>query len=949
MMPRLFACFLLFSSLLEASARGQEKPLDFARHVQPILAAKCMKCHGPGEGKSGLAFDTHERALAVAESGAAAIIPGKPDESELINRVSSTDEFVRMPPEGKPLTEAEVKILKRWISEGANWSKHWAYRPLIKPETPDVKEKSWPRNDIDAFILHDLEANGLAPNVRATKGQLIRRAYYNLIGLPPTPAQVKAFVENDAPDAWEKLIDELLASEHYGEHWARKWLDVVRFAETNSFERDNPKPHAWRYRDFVIRSFNEDKPLDEFIKQQLAGDEKEKPESDDIIATGFYRLGVWDDEPADPAQAMYDGYDDLVTTVGQGMLGLTFNCARCHDHKIDPISQKDYYQLVAFFRNLAPMQTAGDNIESPIFDSDAARTAYMDAVAKRHAERNSLQVELSALEAEFTGKLAMGDEVGIADVDDLKYRFYRDTWDKLPEFDLLKFEEEGSLSQGKFDLAPATRESAFGFVFAGTLIVPETGEYTFRLDSDDGARLAIDGKAVIEYDGIHGIGEPKRATRVLDAGRYPIRLDYFQRDGGKGLEVSWSGPRFNGRLLSQSVDKLSSQRKRPPIEQLMNQMGKRLLGEEKFAKYREITAKMKQLKADPAVDRALCVKELGPTSPDVFILGRGSPQSPQAKVEPGFPSLFEPAPLMVSMPAEEAKTSYRRTALADWIASDKNLLTARVLANRAWQGHFGRGIVRSSNNFGGLGTPPTHPELLDWLASDLIAGGWKLKRLHKAIMMSSAYQMSSIGNVEALRKDPANDLFWRMDVRRLSGEEVRDSIHSLSGELHLAMYGPSVYPKIQKEVFDGQSMPGHGWGKSTREEQARRSIYIHVKRSLITPLLASFDFPETDSSCEARFATTQPQQSFALLNSEFANEQAAIFAARLKKEASEDLAAQVKLGYELATGRVATEKEIARTKALVERLEKEFQYSPDAARQQMALLILNLNEFLYLE
>ncbi len=948
MMLRPLAYFLLAACLLTIQARGQEKPLDFARHVQPILAAKCMKCHGPGEGKSGLAFDTRERAFAVADSGAAAIIPGKPDESEIINRVSSTDESTRMPPEGKPLTEADVKILKRWIADGANWSKHWAYRPLTKPALPAVKDKTWPTNEIDAFILGDLEASGLKPNSRATKVQLVRRAYYNLIGLPPTPAQVKAFVENDSPEAWEKLIDELLASEHYGEHWARKWLDVVRFAETNSFERDNPKPHAWRYRDYVIRSFNNDKPLDEFIKQQLAGDEKEKPTSDDVVATGFYRLGVWDDEPADPAQAMFDGYDDLVTTVGQGMLGLTFNCARCHDHKIDPILQKDYYQLVSFFRNLAPMQTTGENIETPIFDNDESRAAYVEAIAKRHAERNALQVELTALETEFTSKLAMGDDAGTADIDELKYRFFRDTWDKLPDFDVLKFEDEGTLPQGKFDLAPATRESAFGFVFSGTLIVPETGEYTFRLDSDDGARLTIDGKEVIEYDGIHGIGEPKRATQVLDAGRYPIRLDYFQRDGGKGLEVGWSGPGFNMRALSQVTGKLSSARKRPPIEQLMNRMGKRLLGDEKFAKYREVAAKMKELKADPKVDRALCVKELGATAPDVFVLGRGSPQSPQAKVEPGFPSLFEPAPLTVSAPAE-AKSTYRRTALANWIASDKNLLTARVMANRVWQGHFGRGIVRSPNNFGGLGTPPTHPELLDWLASDLIAGGWKLKRLHKAIMLSSAYQMSSVGNAEALRKDPANDLFWRVDVRRLSGEEVRDSIHSLSGELNLAMYGPSVYPAISREVLQGQSVPGQGWGKSTRAEQARRSIYIHVKRSLITPLLASFDFPETDSSCEARFATTQPQQSFALLNSEFANAQAAIFADRLKKEAGEDLGAQVKLGYELATGRAATEKEIARAKGLVERLEKELKYTPDAARQQMALLILNLNEFLYLE
>lgn len=938
---------------LAAFAQGQpekvhEKPLDFARHVQPILAAKCMKCHGSGEGKSGLAFDTRERALAVAESGAAAIIPGKPDESEVISRITTSDESTRMPPEGKPLTEAEVAILKRWIGEGATWSKHWAYRPLVRPEAPAVKDKAWPKNEIDAFILHDLEGVGLKPNARAEKIQLVRRAYYNLIGLPPTPAQVRAFVENESPDAWEKLIDELLASEHYGEQWARKWLDVVRFAETNSFERDNPKPHAWRYRDYVIRSFNDDKPLDQFFKQQLAGDEKEKPTPDDLIATGFYRLGVWDDEPADPAQAMFDGYDDLVTTVGQGMLGLTFNCARCHDHKIDPISQKDYYQLVAFFRNIAPMQTRGDNIESPIFMTEESRAAYAEATAKRQAERNAVQAEITSLEKEFSQLIALGENPARADIDDLTYRFYRDTWEKLPDFDVLKFEEEGKLEQGKFDLAPATRESAFGFVFTGTLIVPEDGEYSFRLDSDDGTRLTIDGKVIIEYDGIHGIGEPKRATQQLTAGRFPIRLDYFQKDGGKGLELAWSGPTFNARPLAVQAGR-RGQRGRQGAAQTIARIGKRVLGDEKFAKYQELTKKLEELKADIPVDRALCVKEVGRDAPDVFVLGRGSPNSPGDKVEPDFPSLFEAAPLKLAAAPESINSSYRRRALADWIASDKNLLTARVLANRIWQGHFGRGIVRSSNNFGGLGTPPTHPELLDFLATELIAGGWKAKSLHKKIMMSSAYQMSSVGNPAAQLKDPANDLLWRVDVRRLSGEEVRDSIHVLSGEFNPKMYGPSVYPTIQKDVLEGQSVPGSGWGNSPREEQARRSIYIHVKRSLITPLLASFDFPETDSSCEARFATTQPQQSFALLNSQFANDQAAIFAERLRKEAGEELGEQVKRAYLLATGRVATEGEVARAKALVAKLENGAKLSPEEARKQMALFVLNLNEFLYLE
>jgi hypothetical protein len=377
--------------------------------------------------------------------------------------------------------------------------------------------------------------------------------------------------------------------------------------------------------------------------------------------------------------------------------------------------------------------------------------------------------------------------------------------------------------------------------------------------------------------------------------------------------------------------------------------GKLFVGEEVTNRYLALHEELESLKKDLPVAKALCVKESGPRAPETFVLLRGTPGNHGAKVLPAFPEVFETPPPQIPVPESDAKSTGRRTALADWIASEDNRLTARVMVNRVWQGHFGRGIVRSPNNFGGLGTPPTHPELLDWLATEFMAGGWRLKRLHKTIMLSAAYQQSSRGDAEGLAKDPANDLFWRYDMRRLSAEEIRDSIHAISGRLNLAMYGPGVYPEIQAEVLAGQSRPGYGWGKSTPEEQARRSIYIHVKRSLITPLLANFDFPETDTSCEARFTTTQPDQSFALLNSKFTNDQAREFAHRLQREAGDDLAAQVRLAYRLCTSRDATEGEIARIQQFVERLETQHQQTPQQARQQFALFMLNLNEFLYLD
>jgi hypothetical protein len=937
--------FALFLFAMGTLASAAEKPVDFSRSVQPILAAKCMKCHGPGKNSGGLAFDSPEHALAVAESGERAIVAGESAKSELIRRITSDDESTRMPPEGKPLTAAEVETIRKWIDQGAVWSKHWAFRPLAQPALPETKNKSWGKNEIDAFVVEGLEEAGLEPSPRADKVALIRRAYYNLTGLPPTPEEVAAFVADESPEAWEKVVDRLLASEHYGEHWGRKWLDVVRYAETNSFERDGVKPHAWRYRDYVIRSFNSDKPYNEFLKQQLAGDERPNRTADDLIATGFYRLGVWDDEPADRDLAMYDGFDDLVTTIGQGMLGLTMNCARCHDHKIDPIPQSDYYKLVAFVRNITPMQTAGPAIEEPVFFSDDDRRRYEEAAASRVPRINELQAEITRLEKKFVAAYD-ADRVSVRDIDDLRFRYYRDTWDRLPDFDNLKAEDEGKIESGQLDLSLATREFSFGFVFSGDLKVPVDGDYTFYLDSDDGSRLTLDGKMLIEYDGIHGEGNEKSATVSLKAGRVPLRVDYFQGPtGAKGLSLAWSGPEHKRRALS------AEKTRRPKaldVVRLFKANGKEFLGEEETNRYNTLLKELEELKKDVPVDRALCVKELGPQAAEVFVLQRGTPGNHGAKVEPGFPQIFEPVALELPKPAAGARSTGRRTALAEWIASPENRLTARVIVNRVWQGHFGRGIVRSPNNFGGLGTPPTHPELLDWLASDFVQNGWKLKRLHKQIMLSAAYQQSSRGNPTGLAKDPANDRFWRFDMRRLSAEEVRDSILQLNGTLNPAMYGPSVYPEIQREVLEGQSVPGNGWKPSSARDAARRSVYVHVKRSLILPLLSSFDFPETDISCEARFTTTQPGQSLALLNGKFANDQAAIFLDRVAKEAGDDPGARIQLAYRLATGRAPNADEVQRVRDLVARLEKQG-LSHDKALQQFGLYMLNLNEFLYLD
>jgi len=919
--------------------------VDFGRQIQPILAKRCYSCHGPDTAEGGLRLDHRETALGKLDSGETAVIPGDTAKSELLRRIMSQDHSEQMPPEGARLSEGQVNLIKKWIEEGAKWEDHWAFVALKDHAVPSVKRAEWVKNPIDAFVLAKLEANGLEPAVATDKRALLRRVTYDLTGLPPTFQEVQDFLADSSPEAYEKVVDRLLKSPHFGERWARHWLDVVRYADTNSFERDGPKPFAWRYRDYVIRSFNDDKPYNQFIKEQLAGDEMPGRNPDALIATGYYRLGLWDDEPADRLQAKYDVLDDVVATTGQVFLGLTINCARCHDHKIDPLPQSDYYSMLAFFHGIS----TNPNSVKEFFTSEEEEKAYRQKVAALEAERNAVQTEISQIEQAFR-EAAVGtsdkpenknSQAEGGDIDELHYKFYRDTFQSLPKFDSLKHESEGTLPQGLFDIRPATREDDFGFVFEGVLKVPQDGMYQFLLDSDDGSRLIIDGNAILTYDGIHGTGTPKLVSIKLTAGRHPIRLEYFQGKFGKGLSVAWMGPGFAQRALA------FTDGKKLTFAELIAIGGEQILGAERFQRYKELQKQIAELKQKRiTADQAMCVVEENPGKVETVVFKRGNPHSPGEKVEPGFPAVLASAKPVIT--AKDGNPG-RRTALAEWIASGDNRLTSRVIVNRLWQHHFGRGIVRSTNNFGLLGDRPTHPEMLDYLAQQLVAGGWKLKPLHKMMVMSNAYRMSSTMNKAAYDKDPLNDLMWRSEVRRLSAEEVRDSLYAVTGQLNSTMYGPGFFPDISAEVMAGQSNPGQGWGKSSAEEQARRSIYIHVKRSLITPILADFDFAETDSSCAARFATTQPAQALGMLNGKFANDQSNALAARLLKEAGENPDAQIRLAYQLVLERNPTEKELASGQKLLQRLSTEHKQSPERCRQLFCLMMLNLNEFIYLD
>jgi hypothetical protein len=525
---------------------------------------------------------------------------------------------------------------------------------------------------------------------------------------------------------------------------------------------------------------------------------------DSILATGYYRLGIWDDEPADPVQARADELDDLIATTSQAFLGLTVGCARCHDHKIDPIPQVDYYGLAAFFADVTAYGERGDQETNNQWDLSSPAEA---------AQRRELKEKQRLVERE---KFSM-EEVGV-----------------------------------KRMSAPDQRRS-------------ETHE-----------REALLGEKLREH------------------------LN----------ESEWA-------LYEATLQRLESARD--------------------------------QLRRLPEPEAALALATCDPRPAPTHLHERGNPHVPGEVVAPRFPQLFGQEAPTIPTAAEGAHSAGRRRVLADWIASKDNRLTSRVIANRVWQHHFGRGIVRSANNFGELGDVPTHPELLDWLAIWLAEHEWKLKPLHRLIMTSSVYQMSSASDPEALAADPLNDHLWRFDLRRLEAEELRDATLAASGRLNLALYGPSFYPAMSPEVLATQSKPGDGWGRSSAEEASRRSVYVYVKRSLLTPLLTAFDFPDVDASCEARFNTTQPGQALSMLNGQFANEQAGYLAARVRREAGDEPRAQVARAIEITLGRAATDEEIVDGLDLLEQLTEEHDRDEQEALRYWCLVALNQNEFMYLD
>ena len=843
---------ILLGTLLASLSLGQTSEqlppaasghVDFSRQIEPILQAHCYACHGEQLQLRKLRLDRRVDAIRGGESGIPAVVPGDSANSLLIRYVAGIDREVVMPPEGDRLAATEVGLLRAWIDQGAAYSKaesthasepapatsdHWAFQALRQPQIPAVRDTAWMRNPIDAFVLAKLEQRGWRPSDPASAQALLRRLYLDLIGLLPTLAEQQAILEDPSPATFDALIDELLRRPGYGERWARHWLDLVRYAETNGYERDGRKPNVWRYRDYVIRAFNNDKPYDRFIVEQLAGDELDDASPETLVALSYNRLGPWDDEPADFAQDRFDQLDDIVSTTSQVFLGLTLGCARCHNHKFDPLTARDYYGMVAVFNGLVRPRASPESRKE--LDLPLGSRAELD--------------EIEAIERR------------IDPFEDKVEAFKRRHW---PTF----------LRSGESSL---DSESIEAFL------------------TDPGQRRAEQERLVL---------------------------------------------RNTGRLKNEIDENLP---------------------DELAGNIKELQEAIAQLRASiPDLPRGYYLHEPEPQPPPTHLLLRGSAHNPGPETAPAVPVVL--SRIQPRFPAGE-RTSLRRLTLARWIASADNPLTARVLVNRVWQHHFGEGLVRTPSNLGGIGQPPTHPDLLDWLANWFIDNGWSIKKLHRLILASNTYRMSKQWNAQYGVDDPENLLLWRVPYTRLEVEAVRDSMLAVTGRLNRKMYGPSMLPPIPKSALEGHSDPDKIWEPSEEDEASRRTIYAFIKRSMVIPMLEVLDLCDTTRSTAQRAVTSVAPQALTLFNGDFVTEQARYFAERVVWEVGIEPDKQIERAYRLALARAPTPQERDRMKAFLSReadawLREASERPRDGAMarrhalEQMCRVILNLNEFVY--
>jgi len=924
---------LWISALITVSAIAA--PVDFVREVRPIFEKHCYECHSEKKQKSGLRLDIKSEAFKGGDNHAPDIIAGKAKDSPLIHFITTDDEDELMPPKGK-LSSSEIETLTAWINEGAVWPDgvdlakladkrdHWSFKPL--PRSGDILSPQRGQDGpapatIDAFIESKLKENGLTMSPEADPVSWLRRVTFDLTGLPPTPEEMDAFLKSKNHDA---VVERLLASPRYGERWAQHWLDVVRYADTHGFEVNTERPNAWPYRDYVIKAFNNDTPYDRFIKEQLVGDALGQDAATGFLVTASVLLPgqIGKDDPS-KRLARQDSIDEIVVNIGQTFLGLSVGCARCHDHKFDPITAKDYYAMQAF---VAGVEYGDRDLRTP--EAEAARE-----------EAKRLQPRLAEIDQElarFVPLVKSGAERPMINARENADRF-----------------------------APTNAKRVRFTIKATNNLEPCIDELEVFNTRGENVALATAG-TLRKSGGDIGVAE-RHELRFINDGRYGNGRSWMAKEQGKGwveLEfkqeqtierVVWGRDRegkFTDRLaidyqieIGDSAGQwhtaadASDRRKFDPKSQRIVKPTLSGLSPDETKRAKPLMQEKTDIEAKiKAAENAQKVfAGTFRTPDDIHLLNRGDPEQPKEPVVPAVLSALGDWKLTKETPEQK-----RRQSLAEWIASPQNPLTARVMVNRIWQGHFGTGLVPTPSDFGRMGMKASHPELLDWLAAEFIRSGWSVKHMHRLIVLSATYGRTSFptrsqssGNEleNSFYKDAESRYLWRFPSRRLEAESIRDSMLAVSGQLNVKMHGRGF------NLFDQRGgLSGFDPIETFTPDNQRRMIYAHKVRREPETVFGAFDCPDAGQSTAIRRASTTPIQALNLFNSRFTLAQAEAFAARVKKEMGEDSTKQITRAYRLALSREPTREELAEAQPIV----RQHGIAP------LCRALFNSNEFLFI-
>ena len=1006
------------------AAEPPTKPVDFNREIRPILSDNCFKCHGPDEKMrmAKMRLDETE-GLFVDRGGYKIIVPGNSAQSKIYQKISSPNAALRMPPvySGKSLTPRQIELIKQWIDQGAKWETQWSFVAPKRPPVPEVKDKAWVRNPIDSFVLARLEAEGLKPSEAADKATLLRRVSFDLTGLPPTPAEVDSFVADKSPDAYEKRVDQLLASRHYGERMAMEWLDLARYSDTHGYHIDSLR-QMWPWRDWVIKAYNQNMPYDQFTIKQLAGDLLPNATLDDKIATGFNRNNMINFEGGAVPQEYHAEYIiDRASTTATVWLGLTMGCARCHDHKFDPIRQKDFYQMVAYFNTIPergldgflgnadpvlPLPTAAQ--QHRLDEMNAQLRSTLAALPEKEilAQRNDWQKTALAWMAEpssegliayyplegnladasgqhHDGKAVRGElvydegkvgkaaefsgetQVSFGNIGDFDRsdRFALALWARTSPASAMKFVQKRDSSENwqGYEIAidnPAYNRPQKGLFHFVVRLAAKWPDNAIEVRTRLRYSAAMFPNLVVDYDGsgkASGVkfyvnGKPALAEVVKDNLTGSFRTEAPFEIGNKANGKPFEGELDDLRIYNRGVNDQEAealgirmpvrsvlvelagkpapeiaalQPEKPPAEAEIGEeqkaetpeaKAKRLQGEhqaalsEYYLKYaapekdRRLYAQLVELRGqkselEDSITSVMVMTEMKKPR-DTFILGRGQYDNPQEKVAPGVPAFLPPLP-----PGAQAN----RLALANWLVDPKNPLTARVAVNRYWQYCFGTGIVKTAEDFGSQGEQPSHPQLLDWLATEYAGNGWDTKAMIRLIVTSSTYRQSSRETREMADRDPENRLLARGPRFRLPAEMVRDNALDVAGLLDTRIGGPSVYPYQPKGLWEEMAFGGgfsaQSYTPSTGEDLYRRSMYTVWKRTVPPPSLTTFDAPDREKCTARRTITNTPLQALVLLNDPTYVEASRVLAEKTISQAGRDPQKRVDYAFRLVTER----------------------------------------------